>query len=112
MKITASSIHRPLRAFSAASVWLATATWLVGCSGGNGGNPYPSTGPALVTAPAGASFRPTLFRPEPPPLQSMCAATPVTGANATLARVWLAQTHLMEPGWAFWNLVQDRGALL
>ncbi|MEX8505904.1 M66 family metalloprotease [Leptothrix ochracea] len=112
MKITASSIHRPLRAFSAASVWLATATWLVGCSGGHGGHPYPSTGPALVTAPAGASFRPTLFRPEPPPLQSMCAATPVTGANATLARVWLAQTHLMEPGWAFWNLVQDRGALL
>ncbi len=85
----------------------------MGCSdGSNLGQPYVTTGPVLVTAPAGASFRPTLFRPEPPTLQSMCAATPVTGANVTLARVWLAQTHLMESGWAFWNLVQDRGALL
>lgn len=67
---------------------------------------------ARAAAVATPAFLPTVFRPEPPTLQKTCATAPVTNASATLARVWFAQTHLMEVGWPFFNLVQDRGALL
>lgn len=61
---------------------------------------------------AAADFLPTVFRPEPPTLSSPCANPASGNAQAQLARVWFAQTHLMEPTWPFFNLVQDRGALL
>lgn len=71
------------------------------------------TVPVLSTqATAVADFLPTVFNPEPPTLQSTCGPASVVRSKATLARVWFAQTHLMETSWPLFNLVQGRGALL
>lgn len=47
-----------------------------------------------------------------PSLGGACPGTPQTNAAARIDRVWLGQTHLMETGWPFFYLIENRATLL
>lgn len=70
----------------------------------------------LVVAPAAVpglqDFAAVPSTASPPAIGGACPGSQVLNNQASLQRVWLAQTHLMEPHWPFFQLVENRSTLL
>jgi hypothetical protein len=67
-------------------------------------------GPAIQ--PGAADFAPQAAVVAVPTVGGGCPVEPVMNSLATLQRVWLAQTHVMETHWPFFQLVENRPTLL
>lgn len=98
---------------------LAVLGLLSACGGGGGGAPAqsvavaPAPTPAPAPAPAPApSFAPQAAAWTAPAIGGDCPAAPQSNSQASIDRVWLAQTHLMETSWPFFFLLENRSALL
>lgn len=66
----------------------------------------------LTVTPAVTDFSPQPAALPVLPIEEPCPAVQVRNPQASIQRVWLAQTHLMETNWPFFQLVENRPTLV